>query len=81
MILKRLHLKLGKKAMEKLMKPVEATRGGYLEPFVLLEPPAHNPGCSCALGLTDSSGTFVSFFVVTAGCKASVKSLRTAGYA
>ena len=34
------------------MKPVEATwegrrapRGGYLEPFVLLEPPAHNPGC------------------------------------
>ena len=65
MILKRLHLKLGKKAMEKLMKPVEATwegrggrRGGYLEPFVVLEPPAHNPGCSCVLGLTDS-GTFV----------------------
>ena len=47
------------------MKPVEATlegrgvRGGYLEPLVLLEPPAHNPGCSCVLGLTDSSGTFV----------------------
>ena len=47
------------------MKPVEATLeggvrwGGYLEPFVLLEPPAHNPGCSCVLGLTDSSGTFV----------------------
>ena len=55
--LRRLHLKLGKKAMEKLMKPV-APRG-YLEPFVLLEPPAHNPGCSCVLGLTDSSGTFV----------------------
>ena len=33
--------------------------GGYLEPLVLLEPPAHNPGCSCVLGLTDSSGTFV----------------------
>ena len=53
------------------MKPVEATwegrgvrrGGGYLEPLVLLEPPAHNPGCSCVLGLTDSSGTFVSFFV------------------
>ena len=25
MILRRLHLRLGKKAMEKLMKPVEAT--------------------------------------------------------
>ena len=33
--------------------------GGYLEPLVLLEPPAHNPGCSCVLGLTDSSGTSV----------------------
>ena len=39
------------------MKPVEATwegrvrRGGYLEPFVLLEPPAHNPGCSCVIGM------------------------------
>ena len=51
----RLHLRLGKKAMEKLMKPAEATwegrgvrrGGGYLEPLVLLEPPAHNPGCSC----------------------------------
>ena len=79
MILRRLHLRLGKKAMEKLMKPVEATLegrgvrrgGGYLEPFVLLEPPAHNPGCSCVLGLTYSSGTFVPFFVFTAGCKAS----------
>ena len=67
MILKRLHLRLGKKAMEKLMKPVEAIwegrgvrrGGGYLEPFVLLEPPAHNPGCSCVTGLTYSSGTFV----------------------
>ena len=67
MILRRLHLRLGKKAMEKLMKPAEATwdgrgvrpGGGYLEPLVLLEPPAHNPGCSCVLGLTDSSGTFV----------------------
>ena len=75
MILKRLHLRLGKKAMEKLMKPVEATlgrprralRGGYLEPFVLLEPPAHNTGC-CVIY---NSGTFVSFFVFTAGCKAS----------
>ena len=28
MILKRLHLRLGKKAMEKLMKPVEATLEG-----------------------------------------------------
>ena len=28
MILRRLHLKLGKKAMEKLMKPVEATWEG-----------------------------------------------------
>ena len=44
--------------------------GGYLEPFVLLEPPAHNTGC-CVIGLTYSSGTFVSFFVFTAGCKAS----------
>ena len=59
------------------MKPVEATgrprralRGGYLEPFVLLEPPAHNTAC-CVIGLTYSSGTFVSFFVFTAGCKAS----------
>ena len=41
------------------MKPVEATwkaaacaeGGGYLEPFVLLEPPAHNPGCSCVTDL------------------------------
>ena len=35
MILKRLHLRLGKKAMEKLMQPVEATwegaEGGYFE--------------------------------------------------
>ena len=52
------------------MKPVEATwegRGvrrarGYLEPLVLLEPPAHNTGC-CVIGLTSSFGTFVSFFV------------------
>ena len=65
MILRRLHLRLGKKAMEKFMKPVEATwegrrapRGEYLEPFVLLEPPAHNTGC-CVISLTDSSGTFV----------------------
>ena len=28
MILKRLHLRLGKNAMEKLMKPVEATLQG-----------------------------------------------------
>ena len=28
MILKRLHFRLGKKAMEKLMKPVEATLEG-----------------------------------------------------
>ena len=35
-----------------------------------LEPPAHNTGC-CVIGLTYSSGTFVSFFVFTAGCKAS----------
>ena len=49
MILRRLHLKLGKKAMEKLMKPAEAAwegrgvrrGGGYREPLVLLEPPAH----------------------------------------
>ena len=45
-------------------------RGGYLEPLVLLEPPAHNTGC-CIIGLTYSSGTFVSFFVFTAGCRAS----------
>ena len=38
------------------MKPVEATwegrrapRGGYLEPLVLLEPPAHNPGSACLI--------------------------------
>ena len=59
------------------MKPVEAWKaaacaeGGYLEPFVLLEPPAHNPGCSCVTGLTYSSGTFVEIFVFVAGCKAS----------
>ena len=77
MILKRLHLRLGKKAMEKLMKPLEppwkaaaCAGGGYLEPFVLLEPPAHNTGC-CVMGLTYSPGTFVSFFVFTTGCKAS----------
>ena len=46
-----------------------AEGGGYLEPFVLLEPPAHNTGC-CVIGLTYSSATFVSFFVFTAGCKA-----------
>ena len=40
-------------------KAAACAEGGYLEPFVLLEPPAHNPGCSCVLGLTDSSGTFV----------------------
>ena len=52
MILKRLHLKLGKKAMDKLIsrlkppwKAAACAEGGYLEPFVLLEPPAHNPGC------------------------------------
>ena len=38
--------------------------------MVPLEPPAHNTGC-CVIGLTYSSGTFVSFFVFTAGCKAS----------
>ena len=74
MILKRLRFRLGKKAMEKLMKPVgrprRALRGGYLEPFVLLERPAHNTRC-CVIGLTYSSGTFVSFFVFMAGCKAS----------
>ena len=55
------------------MKPVKppwkaaaCAEGGYLEPFVLLEPPAHNTGC-CVIGLTYSSGTFVSFFVFTAG--------------
>ena len=36
----------------------------------MLEPPAHNTGC-CVIGLTYSSGTFVSFFVFSAGCKAS----------
>ena len=40
-----------------LTRQRRALRGGYLEPFVLLEPLAHNPGCM--LGLTDSSGTFV----------------------
>ena len=53
-----------------LGRPRRALRGGYLAPFVLLEPPAHNPGC-CVIALTYSSGTFVSFFVYTAGCKAS----------
>ena len=51
-------------------KAAACAEGGYLEPFVLLEPPAHNTGC-CVIGLTYSSGTFVSFFVFTAGCKAS----------
>ena len=70
MILKRLHLRLGKKAIEKLMKPVEATweaaagaESGYLKPLVLLEPPAQNPGCSCVRGFTYSSATFSDFFV------------------
>ena len=52
--MKRLHLKLGIKAREKLLKRLKplgkaaaCAEGGYLEPFVLLEPPAHNPGCSC----------------------------------
>ena len=49
-------------------KAAACAEGGYLEPFVLLEPPAHNTGC-CVIGLTYSS--FVSFFVFTAGCKAS----------
>ena len=35
-----------------------------------MEPPAHNSGC-CEIGLTYSSRTFLSFFVFTAGCKAS----------
>ena len=26
------------------------TEKGYPEPFVLLEPPAQNPGCSCVVG-------------------------------
>ena len=30
-------------------RPRRAPRGGYLEPIVLLEPPAHNPGCSCVI--------------------------------
>ena len=59
MILKRFHLRLGKKAMEKLLKPVAATWKGRL-----LEPPALNPGCSYVTGLTYSSGTFVSFLVL-----------------
>ena len=53
------------------MKPVEATckaaacaEEGYLEPFVLLEPPGHDPGCSCVISLTYSSGTFVLFRVL-----------------
>ena len=66
MILKRLHLKLGKKSHgevdEARLKPpwkaAARAEGGYLEPFVLLEPPAHNPGC-CVIGLTYSFGTFV----------------------
>ena len=45
-----------------MRRPLHAPRG-YLEPFVLLEPPAHNPGCRCVLGLTDSSGTLVYFFM------------------
>ena len=53
-----------------LGRPRRALSGGYPEPFVLLKPPAHNTGC-CVIGLTYSSGTFVSFFVCTAGCKAS----------
>ena len=60
-------LETGEKAMEKLMKPVEATLegrgvrwGGHLEPFVLLEPPARNPGC-CVIGLTYSCGTLSNF--------------------
>ena len=51
-------------------KAAACAEGGYLEPLVLLEPPAHNTGC-CVLGLACSSGTSVSFFVFTAGCKAS----------
>ena len=43
------------------MKPVgkaaACAEGGCLEPFVLLEPPAHNAGCSCVIGLTYRSGT------------------------
>ena len=37
---------------------------------MLLEPPAHNPGCSCVTGLTDSSERLSNFFVFIAGCKA-----------
>ena len=40
-------------------KAAACAEGGYLEPFVLLEPPAHYPGC--VIGLTYSSGTFVYF--------------------
>ena len=46
------------KPVEHLERPRRALRGGDLEPFVLLELPAHNPGC-CVIGLTHSSGTFV----------------------
>ena len=42
-------------------KAAACAEGGYLEPFYVLEPPAHNTGC-CVIGLTYSSGTFVSFF-------------------
>ena len=49
------------------MKPAEAIwegrgvrrGGGYLEPFVLLEPPARNPGSNCVLDLIDISGIFI----------------------
>ena len=65
MILKRLHLKLGKKSHGEVdeaggshLKAAACAEGGYLEPLVLLEPPAHNPEC-CVIGLTYSSGTFV----------------------
>ena len=39
---------------------------GYPEPFVLLERPAQNPGCSCVVAWPCSSGAFFGFFVFLA---------------
>ena len=43
--------------MEKLIgKAAACAEGGFLEPFILLEPPAHNPACNCVIGLIYNSG-------------------------
>ena len=50
-------------------KAAAFAQGGYLEPFVLLEPPAENPGCSCVVAHIQLRNVFLIFSCFTAVAK------------